>query len=83
MKSYIDNNLNTAKVNMIDLTKTNKEFKYYFLKKNLVVYLTIAETFLRNQRLITIWKDQKQDSTMENTAFRQFVLRRIISILRN
>ena len=54
---------------MKDLTKKNKEFKHYFLKKNLVGYLTIGETFLRNQRLIAIWKDQKQDFAMENTAY--------------
>ena len=42
-----------------------KEFKYYFLKKNLAKYQMIAHTFLRNQML----KDQVQHSTKENTLY--------------
>ena len=42
----------------------------------------MAQTFLRNQILIAIWKDQVQHSTKKNPVFfRGFLLFRIFSIL--
>ena len=51
-------------------------------KKQTNKFQMMTQTFLRNQILIAIWKDQVQHSTKENPVFfRGFLLFRIFSIL--
>ena len=43
-------------------------------EKNEVNFQTIAKTFLRNLILIAIWKDQVQDSALENTVYKTILV---------
>ena len=69
-------------VYFVSTNPSEERVKVLLSEKKTIKFQMMAQTFLRNQILIAIWKDQVQHSTKKNAVFfRGFLLFRIFSIL--
>ena len=69
-------------VYFVSTNPSEERVKVLLSEKKKIKFQMMAQTFLRNQILIAIWKDQVQHSTKKNPVFfRGFLLFRIFSIL--